>query len=113
MGLEARQPALPRGASLRLPSAGRLPRVAAPLAARLAVADLLALGAGLGMWALWSWMLVREHDTFHSFHRDLAIHMNVLWNLLHGHGFATTLLTRNDNLLAEHVWPILVPLAGL
>jgi uncharacterized membrane protein len=73
----------------------------------------LAVALGVGVWAVWTWLLVAEFATFHDFHRDLAIQLQVLRGLVRGHPFETTLLTRNASHLAEHVAPILVPLAPL
>src|SRR4051812_18940824 len=74
----------------------------------------LAVALGLGAFALWSWLVVAEYDTFHNRNfRDFATYTNVLWNTAHGAPYHTLLLRENVSHLAEHIAPILLPLAPL
>ncbi len=60
-----------------------------------------------------SWLAVVQHVTFHTRARDMGIYVQVLWNTAHGRPFASTLLAENTLHLAEHVAPVLAPLATL
>ncbi len=98
----------PRWWPLRLREA--LPVALAGERAALAVAVALALG----FWALASYLVIAEYDTFHRHNfRDFATYANVLWNTGQGRPYQTTLLYRNTSHLAEHVAPVLLPLALL
>jgi uncharacterized membrane protein len=58
-----------------------------------------------------SWLAVVQHVTFHTRARDMGIYVQVLWNTAHGRPFGSTLLAENALHLAEHVAPVLAPLA--
>ncbi|MFN8521817.1 MAG: DUF2079 domain-containing protein [Chloroflexota bacterium] len=72
---------------------------------------LVPLAAG----ALWTvtaaWSSIREHETFNSTSRDLAVYVQVLWNTAHGRPYQTTVLEANRIHLAEHFAPALAALA--
>jgi uncharacterized membrane protein len=99
--------------------AGRAPRADEGAAARLwprtveRAAPLIAVGLGLGFFGVWCWLVLSQYDTFHIYLRDFSIYVNTLWNTAHGSPFATTLLLKNQNHLAEHVAPLLVALAPI
>src|SRR3954468_21789029 len=75
---------------------------------------ILAAALGLAAFALWSWLVIAEYDTFHNHNfRDFATYSNLLWNTAPGAPDHTLLLRENVSHLAEHVAPILLPLAPL
>lgn len=66
--------------------------------------------------ALFAFVAIRQHDTFHTRARDMGIYAQVIWNTGQGRPFASTLLEENRLHIAEHVSPLmalLVPLYAL
>src|SRR5690349_21632210 len=71
----------------------------------------LALAMGTVVALVWAWLVVADHVTFHDTNRDVAIYTQVLWNTANGRPYQTTALINNTSHLAEHVAPVLLPLA--
>ena len=90
------------------PEAATLPAAASRLRSHLPAVLL-----GVFFAALWSWMLLANYASFSNYDRDVAIYSQVLWNTGRGHPFETTSLVLNRSHLAEHVAPLLIPLAVL
>lgn len=72
-----------------------------------------AWGIVLLAFLVFSWVAIRQHDTFHTRARDMGIYAQVLWNTTHGRPFASTLLQDNRLHVAEHIAPILALIAPL
>src|SRR5215218_6668797 len=68
-----------------------------------------AWGIALVAFLVFSWVAIRQHDTFHTRARDMGIYAQVMWNTTHGRPFASTLL--QDNRL--HIAPVLALIAPL
>jgi uncharacterized membrane protein len=79
----------------------------------ISLPGLLAVSAGVGFWALTTSLAIARYAAFETGRFDLEIYTQVVWNLAHGHPFATTLLKSNLNHLAEHVALALVPISWL
>src|ERR1035437_11202881 len=43
------------------------------------------------------------HAVFRSSALDLALHTQLLWNAVHGHGLVSSLLAGSDDFLARHI----------
>jgi len=59
-----------------------------------------------GYVALFSWLSLRKHETFHT-GNDLAVFAQVVWNTTQGRLFETSLVAEATNFLGQHFSPIL------
>jgi hypothetical protein len=76
-------------------------------------ADRIAWAIVLLAFALFAFVAIRQHDTFHTRARDMGIYAQVIWNTGHGRPFASTLLEENRLHIAEHVAPVMALIAPL
>ena len=77
------------------------------------VAGVCACLLGAIFFGVSTYLAVAQHATFHTRARDMGIYVQALWNAAQGRPLLTTLLQSNTNHLAEHVAPVLLPLAPL
>src|SRR5687767_12183221 len=78
---------------------------------RVATAAALALGVAFA--AAWTWLGIYGHDHFTRGPRDFMIYANTIWSTSTGLPYQSSVLLKNSSHLAEHVAPLLLPLAAL
>ena len=75
---------------------------------------LVLLGVMMAVYvAYFGWFTLRAHDVFLTRAFDLGIYDQAVWNTLHGQWFRSKIEEGWDILLADHVQPILLPIALL
>jgi uncharacterized membrane protein len=73
--------------------------------------DWTAFSMAVAFAALFSALMIRQHNSFHTFALDLAKFDQAIWNTLHGRFLFSTL--QNQSILANHFSPFMALLAPL